>query len=92
MWTLNDITAFIDNKIAENEDIIKITFFELRVKYNRSESETLSILHLVAIKLENMNYKIYRTGEYIYCDKKYNVESNELLVAIKNKEKIKKEK
>lgn len=85
MWSLEDITNFIDNKIDENDIIIRITFYEMRIKYNLSEAETLAIIQLAATRLKNLNYNVYRKGEYVLDYQKYKVEENELLVAIKNK-------
>lgn len=69
--TLQQIYLYLEKKIKENKNFIIFTFYELRVHNNLSSEETLSFLHLVGIKLQNNNYKIYRTGqEYIYEGKK----------------------
>jgi len=82
--TLQDISEFIDSKIEENDKIVKFTYYELRVKRNKSELETKNIIHLIKIRLENLNYITYKTGEYYKFDGKMNfVENNELLVAVK---------
>ena len=39
----------------------------------------------MSIKLENNNYKIYRTGQEYYYDGKKKVEDNQLMVAIKER-------
>ena len=84
--SLQQIDLYLNNKLKENNNYIVFTFYELRVKLNLTSEETLNLLHLVATKLENNNYKIYRTGQnYIYEGKKYKVEENQLLVAIKER-------
>ena len=77
---------YIEKKLKQNKNYIVFTYYELRVKLNLSSEESLNFLHLVSTKLQNNNYKIYRTGqEYIYEGKKYKVEENQLLVAIKER-------
>ena len=59
-------------------------FYELRVKHNLSESKTKRFLELAQIRLENLGYKIYKTGEkFIYVDIVSTVKENELMVAVK---------
>ena len=48
------ITEYLDNKIKQNEDMLIITFYELRIKYDLSEDETQEFLSLSKIRLENM--------------------------------------
>ncbi len=84
--SLQQIDLYLENKLKQNENYIIFTFYELRVKLNLSSEETLNFLHLVSIKLENNNYKIYRTGQkYSYEGQKYEVEQNQLLIAIKQR-------
>lgn len=84
--SLQQIDLYLENKLKQNENYIIFTFYELRVKLNLSSEETLNFLHLVSIKLENNNYKIYRTGQkYNYEGQKYEVEQNQLLIAIKQR-------
>ena len=65
--TLQEIDQYLENKLKNNENIIEFTFYELRLKLNLSTEETYNFLHLVSTKLENNNYKIYRTGQEYYC-------------------------
>ena len=84
--SLQQIDLYLENKLKQNKNYIVFTYYELRVKLNLSSEESLNFLHLVSTKLQNNNYKIYRTGqEYIYEGKKYKVEENQLLVAIKER-------
>lgn len=83
---LQQIDLYIENKLRQNENYVIFTYYELRVKLNFSSEETLNFLHLVSTKLQNNNYKIYRTGqEYIYEGQNKKVEENQLLVAIKQR-------
>lgn len=83
---LQQVDMYLNNKIKQDENCIIFTFYELRVKLNFSSQDTYNFLHLVTTKLENNNYKIYRTGqEYFYQEKK-KVEENQLMVAIKEEE------
>ena len=85
--TLKQIDEYLENKLKKNNSIVKYTFYEVRVKQDLKADESLNYIHLVATKLENLNYKVYRTGqEYSYKGKDYKVDSNELLVAIKKEE------
>lgn len=82
--TLQHIDEYLENKLDKNNEIVVYTFYEVRIKQNLKTEELLNYIHLVATKLENIGYKVYRTGqEYKYKGKDYNVKSNELLVAVK---------
>ena len=84
LLNLQQIDLYLEDKLKQNKDCIVFTFYELRVKLDLTTEETYNFLHLVSTKLENNNYKIYRTGqEYFYKEKK-KVEDNQLMVAIKN--------
>ncbi len=81
---LDEITEFIDNKIKEDSNKVVVSFFELKVKRGLTNEILLSTTNLIAIKLSNMGYKVYRTGQkYIYENEEHIIESNVLLVAIK---------
>ena len=82
--TMQEITNYLDNKINSNEDIVIITFYEVRIKFNLSEGETQEFLRLCKTRLENLGYLTYFTGaKYEYRGVKKEVQSNELMVAIK---------
>ena len=85
--TLEYVSNNIDKKILKNEQIIKYTFYELRVRENLSEEEMYCFLNLARTRLTNLNYKVYSTGQrYFYDYKEKIVKENEMLVAIKQKE------
>lgn len=82
--TLLEIDADIHRKISENENYVRYSYFELRVKLNLSEDEAKTFIKLVKNKLENMNYKVYLKGErFIFQNADRIVEENEYLIAIK---------
>jgi len=84
--TLEDIRKSTDKKIKENENFIKYTFYELRVKENLSEEEMYYFISLSNTRLKNLGYSTYRTGQkYFYDYKEQYVKENELLIAIKQK-------
>ena len=81
-----DITNYIDNKILENEEIIKIKFYELVVKEKLSKTQVTDFLKYSVIRLKNIGYKIYDQGEiYTYNGNEYKVETDLFYVAIKEK-------
>ena len=85
--TLQDITESIDSKISKNNEFIKYTYYELRIRKNLSEDDMYSSISLVNTRLRNLGYTTYKTGQkYFYDYKEQIVKDNELLVAIKNKE------
>lgn len=81
------VGRYIEYKLLENEEEIRITFYELRVKENLSEEQTEEFLQLCKNKLENMKYNVYFTGE-TFTHKQCNrmVQPNELLIAVKKGE------
>lgn len=82
------VTKYLDKKMTENEEYIRITFYELRVKNNLSEVEENEFLRLSKIRLENMNYRVFFTGaKFNYQEASRKVEDNELMIAIKDKSK-----
>lgn len=83
--TLEYITKYIDNKIYLNEEIITVTFYELRIKENLSREDTALFLNMSKQRLNNLGYTIYDTGQkYNYNGKEHIVDSNNFYVAIKN--------
>lgn len=83
--TMQEITEYLDNKINENENIVIITFYEVRIKFDLSEDETQEFLRLCRTRLENLGYQVYFTGaKYTYQGVSKVVQSNELMVAIKD--------
>ena len=81
------VGRYIEYKLLENEEEIRITFYELRVKENLTEIETEEFLQLCKNKLENMKFNVYFTGEtFVYKQCNRMVQPNELLIAVKKGE------
>lgn len=82
--TLKFIEDYINKKISENDEFVRFTYYELRVKSNLSEEDIRMFLGLAKNKFENMGYTVYFIGnEYTYKGKIKKVEQNEYMVAIK---------
>ena len=78
-------TKLLDNKMAKNENFIRFTFYELRVKNNLSEEDTDEFLRLCMTYLENKGYEVYvGNTRYSYNNATQNVQPNELLIAFKD--------
>ena len=74
---INLIEITLEEKINENDEFIKYTFYELRVKYNLSEHDTDRFLELIRMKLQNENYKVYFTGaKFVYENANRTVQDN----------------
>lgn len=83
---LEYITNYINGKLAEDENRIVITFYELVMKEKLDREQVALFLEYSKIRLTNMNYKIYVTGDtYEYKNEKHLIENNVFYVAIKNK-------
>lgn len=83
-----DLFDFVENyvnvKIAKNSEIIKYSYYELKIKMNMNEEEIDRFLKCSKIILEDQNYKVYLTGEeFEYKNTKLVVGDNEFLVAVK---------
>ena len=82
--TLEFVDTYINQKINSNEQFIRFTFYELRVKSDLTEEETNKFLELAKNKFENMQYEVYFIGDtYEYQGEVKEVEQNELMIAIK---------
>lgn len=84
--TIQEITEYLDDKIAKNENEIVITFYELRVKMNLSEKDADYFLKLCRARFQNLGYKVHVTGDrFVYKEANRMVQSNQLMIAIKEK-------
>ena len=73
--------------MAENENVIRFTFYELRVKNNLSEKDLDRFFKINKDYFENKEYKVYFTGaKFRYKNANMTVQPNELMIAIKEKE------
>ncbi len=84
--TTQFVTDYIEKKLKENENFIRYTFFELRIKNNLSEEEVDEFLRINRDYFENKGYKVYFTNaRFIYKEANRMVQPNELMIAIKDK-------
>ncbi len=82
------VIKYINKKMEESldEDYIKYTFYELRVKNNLSEKDLERFFTINKDYFENKGYNVYFTGaKYMYKNVEMTVQPNELMVAVKNK-------
>lgn len=78
-------TKLLDSKISENENFIRFTYYELRVKNDLTQKDTDEFLKLCRTYLENKGYEVYiGNARYSYNNANQNVQPNELLIAFKN--------
>ena len=82
--TTEFVINYINKKLKENEDYVRYTFYELKVKNNLSEDDIDNFLRINRDYFENKGYNVYFTSaKYIYQNKPMVVQSNELMIAIK---------
>lgn len=80
------IEATLDEKIEQNEDFIRYSYYELNVKYDNILPKEIKgrFIKLLKNKLENMHYKVYLQGQvFEYNNARMTVQDNEELIAIK---------
>lgn len=81
---INLIEITLKEKMEQNENFIRYSFFEVNVKYKLSKEDKKLFLKLLKIKLENNNYFVYLEGQdFEYNNVKMTVQDNETLIAIK---------
>lgn len=81
---VNIIEITLKEKMNKDDNYIRYTFYELRVKYNLSDQDTNRFLELIRTKLQNENYKVYFTGaRFEYKNATMMVQDNELMIAVK---------
>lgn len=81
------VINYINNKLkeSENENFIRYTFYELRVKNNLSEEDVDKFLKINRDYFENKGYKVYFTNaRFTYNNANRMVQPNELMIAIKD--------
>lgn len=84
-----DLFKFVENfvnvKITKNNDIVKFSYFEIKIKMNMDEVDIDRFLKCSKIILEDQGYQVYQLGEkYNFEGEQRKVEDNEFLVAIPN--------
>ena len=80
------VIDYINIKLKESKDenYIRYTFYELRVKNNLSEKDIDRFLEINKNYFENKGYNVYFTGaKFTYKEANMTVQPNELMIAIK---------
>ena len=86
VFNLEYITNFIDKKIEENEDIIIVKYFELKIQEGLTEEQIEYFLEKSKQRLMNLGYQIYATGdECTINNQTITIENNIYYIAIKDK-------
>jgi hypothetical protein len=76
---------FINQKVEENENYIRYSYYELKVKNNLNEREIDEVLRISRDYFENKEYRVYFTNaEFQYQNARRKVEINEYMIAIKD--------
>lgn len=85
---INLIEHLVYQKIAKDENFLRFSFYEIRVKGRVGEKQEGEFLRLAQNKLNNMGYAVYfQEQEFFYNEAKMKVQDNELIIAIKNNRK-----
>lgn len=84
----NIIETTLIDKMINDPNYIRYTFYEVNVKYPQKygiEKQNIGMfLQLLRTKLKNENYHVYSEGQkFEYNNAKMTVQSNEVLVAVK---------
>lgn len=83
---IEKIETTLNEKMKKNENYIRYSYYEVNVKYTKSEEDKKLFIELLTNKLENNNYIVYKTGQrFNYNDASILVQNNEELIAIKIK-------
>lgn len=84
------IETTLYEKMQQNENFIRYSFYEINVKYPfKNEEERNLFLKLLKNKLTNNKYKVYLEGQkFEYNDSNMMVQDNEILIAIKEKKEV----
>lgn len=78
------IDKLIDEKILIDANCLRFTFYEVMITNKVKNEQEDEFLTLSKIKLNNMGYTVYFKGEeFVYDNANRRVQSNELLIAIK---------
>lgn len=80
------VINYINEKLAQSQDenFIRYTFYELKIKNNLSDEEIDKFLRINKDYFENKGYSVYFTGaKFTYKEAKITVQDNELMIAIK---------
>lgn len=82
------IDQLIETKLQQNEDFLRFTYYEVIVKEKIDSKLEKEFLRLAQNKLSNMGYLVYlQDQEFFYNEARMKVQDNELIIAIKMREK-----
>lgn len=82
---LAKINTYLENKLKSNNSKIICTYYEVKFKLNISNRDETTFLKIARDKFQEYGYDVYFTNAHYKYDNKINiVESNEMLIAIKN--------
>ena len=80
------IDELIEEKLSIDENFLRFTFYEVRVKKGVKDEDEKDFLKLAENKLNNMNYIVYfQDQEFTYNEARRRVQINELLIAVKRR-------
>ena len=81
------VCEYISNKIINEGNFIRITFYDIRVRNNLSADEVDEFLREAQDILEAKDYQVYFTNaKYTYKHEQRVVQDNEYIIAIKDDE------
>ena len=64
--TLEFVDNYLNAKLAQNREIIKFSFYEVRMKLNLSEEDSITFLSLISQKLMNTEIGRASCRERVY--------------------------
>lgn len=83
---INLIETTLYEKMEQDENYIRYSFYEVNVKFHLNENERKLFLKLLKTKLINNKYKVYLEGQkFEYNNADMMVQDNETLIAIKDR-------
>lgn len=81
---LAKINTYLENKLKPNDSKIICTYYEVKFKLNISNKDETTFLKIARDKFQEYGYDVYFTNaKYKYNGKMNIVESNEVLIAIR---------
>ena len=84
-FVINYINKKLQDSIDEN--FIRYTFYELRVKNNLSEKDLDTFFRINKDYFENKGYSVFFTGaKFKYKNANMMVQDNELMIAVKDED------
>ena len=82
-----DTVGYIHKKIDENPDYVRVTYYEIIVKENLPKEQENEFLEQAREIFEDEGFKVYFSGaKYTYENAYRSVQSNELIVAVREDE------